>query len=290
MKESKHDNYLNNLADNHSKRLIQALIALEDRIVALASTAPVQDGELFDLEWAIIARTQVAQAAQAELLTEVDQLIREYRQVYDETFAMVSEYGAFTQLPQEVITQLQRMAFQGFEEIANTYIDTMADQMYQYTLTGRTPADMTKALRGVINGVYQQADEQEIAALVETANFGSEKAAKEAIEKLHSIYGSDKLGNNLRRYANVYIQDSIMQFNAQAVVALGREIGTERWKYYGDTINDSREFCREHAGKTYTTEEIYKIWEGDWKGKSSGDPFIVRGGYNCRHHFRPLAD
>ena len=26
------------------------------------------------------------------------------------------------------------------------------------------------------------------------------------------------------------------------------------------------------------------------KGKAAGDPFIVRGGYNCRHHFRPVLD
>lgn len=290
MRESKHDDYLNNLADNHSKRLIKALIALEERIVELAMSAPTRDGELFDLEWAIKARAQIAQAADAELLSEVDALIREYSELYGQTFGMLSTYGKFTHLPQEVIAQLQTLAFQGFQEIANTYIDTLADQMYQYTLTGRSTADMVSELQSTINGVYKESDKDEIAALVETANFGSAEAAKEAIEKLHTVYGADKLGNNLRRYANVYIQDSIMQFNAQAVVGLGRQGGATKWKYYGDTIKDSREFCREHAGNIYTTDEIYQIWSGDWKGKSSGDPFIVRGGYNCRHHFRPIVD
>ena len=39
-------------------------------------------------------------------------------------------------------------------------------------------------------------------------------------------------------------------------------------------------------GKTYTKEEIEEIWSGSWAGKISGDPFVVRGGYNCRHRFR----
>jgi len=24
-----------------------------------------------------------------------------------------------------------------------------------------------------------------------------------------------------------------------------------------------------------------------WQGKAQGDPFVVRGGYNCRHHWQP---
>jgi len=24
------------------------------------------------------------------------------------------------------------------------------------------------------------------------------------------------------------------------------------------------------------------------QGKATGDPFIVRGGYNCRHHWQPV--
>ena len=35
-----------------------------------------------------------------------------------------------------------------------------------------------------------------------------------------------------------------------------------------------------------TEDEIREEWANNsWAGKSSGDPFIVRGGYNCRHHW-----
>jgi hypothetical protein len=185
---------------------------------------------------------------------------------------------------------LQSLAFQGFEEIANSYGQELADQMYQYTLTNRTQADMTKALRGKINGVYQEADQDEIDELVEIANFGTDEARAEAIEKLHSVYGSDKLGNNLRRYASTYVRDSAQQFSAQATIAMANEAGVEKFEYYGNSMKDTREHCRKHAGKVYTREEIYEIWDGDWKGKSDGDPFIVRGGYNCRHQWLPIID
>ena len=42
--------------------------------------------------------------------------------------------------------------------------------------------------------------------------------------------------------------------------------------------------------KTFTEEEINSKWQGSWAGKAPGDPFIVRGGYNCRHHWLPIVE
>jgi hypothetical protein len=289
MTDNEYLDYLDGISDEHQRRLIISLNRLEQNIARYASQAPTKDGKLFDLAWAINARAEIQQQVQSELLSEFQDIIGEYAQVSNELAGMLSQYGGFTNLPSETIAQLQTLSFQGFEEIASTYSQTMSDEIYQYTLTGRTPEEMTQRLRGTINGVYQQADKDEIDELVEIANFGSEEAKIEAINRLHTVYGADKLGNNLRRYSNVYIRDSIQQFNAQATMAMANEVGAENFKYYGNSMKDTREFCRKHSGKTYTKEEIYEIWEAeDWKGKSAGDPFIVRGGYNCRHQFRPI--
>lgn len=95
----------------------------------------------------------------------------------------------------------------------------------------------------------------------------------------------------MRKYATQMAQDSVMQFDASINVAAGKEVGAERWKYYGSVIRDSREWCKEHAGKTFSEDEIRDLWANNaWQGKAPGDPFIVRGGYNCRHHWRPVFD
>ena len=39
-----------------------------------------------------------------------------------------------------------------------------------------------------------------------------------------------------------------------------------------------------------TEEELRRIWQGSWAGKSEGDPFIVRGGYRCRHTWLPVVE
>ena len=123
--------------------------------------------------------------------------------------------------------------------------------------------------------------------MVDIANAGGPDA-DDAIKKLKEFYASDKLGNNMRRYASQQVHDSLMQFDASLVIQAGKEAGADKWKYYGSVIRDSRPFCKEHAGKVYTEAEIRDIWQGDWAGKAPGDPFIVRGGYNCRHHWRPV--
>ena len=61
--------------------------------------------------------------------------------------------------------------------------------------------------------------------------------------------------------------------------------GQRRFKYAGGLIPTSRPFCNAHDSSIYTDKEINSIWNGTWEGKAPGDPFVVRGGYNCRHFF-----
>jgi hypothetical protein len=63
----------------------------------------------------------------------------------------------------------------------------------------------------------------------------------------------------------------------------------QRYQYVGGIVAESREFCQRMDGRTFTRDEIYDIWTNeDWQGKAPGDPFVVRGGYNCRHQFIPV--
>ena len=100
----------------------------------------------------------------------------------------------------------------------------------------------------------------------------------------------DTVGGNLKRYADQQVHDGLMQFNANVNVAIGKQSGVTKWKYHGGVQDNTRSHCREHVGKVYTEEEIAEIWSGSWKGKASGDPFVVRGGYRCQHHWRPVFD
>ena len=105
---------------------------------------------------------------------------------------------------------------------------------------------------------------------------------------MQTIYGRDRLGNNFRRYATQLAQDSLMGFDGQFAKYRADDLGLTSYKYTGTTVRDSRDFCRRNVNRVFTEEEIRNTWSSQtWTGKAQGDPFIVRGGYNCRHHWQP---
>lgn len=282
--------FLEELADQHQRRLSDALQTLEGRITGYIQSAPETDGQLFDLEWAVSARTELRTAIEQDFLVEVQDILGDYTNVAARQLTMLNNYGTFTGVAQEAIASLQRLSFQGFEALAAQQLDTLATGVYQYSLTGGTKAELIDNLRGSINGIYQASDQEEVKRLVEIAQGSTGAAQKAAVDKLHSVYSADRLGNNLRRYATTYATDSLNQYSASITAATAREQGIDSFEYYGDVIRDSREFCKKHVGKIYTADEITEIWAGSWAGKSAGDPFIVRGGYNCRHQWLPRVE
>jgi len=281
---------LERLADSHQQRVADSLVVLEGRVADLMADAPTEAGKLFDLEWAVSARTELRAALEETYLSEVDSVIRGYGAVYTAAEKMLGNFGDFTKLDAGVVSQLQRLSFQGFEDIGSEYLDTLASEVYQSTLTGRNFNATVKNLRQTINGVYIKSNDAEAQRLVDVAANGTAAQSAAAVKELHTKYARDRAGNNLRRYSTQMAQDSLMQFDASINTAIGKQSGVSKWKYYGSTVSDSRPFCVEHAGQVFTDDEIEETWSGSWKGKSSGDPFIVRGGYNCQHHWRPVFD
>lgn len=285
-----HARIVDALGTTHERRMLDILQTLENRLAGYMVSAPVQEGKLFDLAWAVQARADIEQIMRETYLTQADLNVREYQEVVDSIGAMFEQYESFLGVPQEVVSNLQRISFQGFQDIAVTFSDELANEVYQNTLTGRPIDESIKNLRQKINGVYIQSDQAEVQRLVNIANSGTSEA-EEAVRQLHQIYASDRTGRNMRRYATQMVHDSLMQFDASINVAAGKEVGADRWKYYGSVIQDSRPWCIKHAGKTFSEDELRDLWaNNEWQGKAPGDPFIVRGGYNCRHHWRPVFD
>jgi hypothetical protein len=291
MNKKQYSKFLEDKEKAHLVKLIGALTTLESNIVNILSQAPIQDGKLFDLSWAVNARTQVFQSMEV-MLGDMSEQFGGLTEVNENLLSLLGDTGAFTQLPSEAISGLIDITFAGFEEIANSYGDEISKQMYQMTLTNTTQAEATQVIRGKINGVYQTSDKDEIESLVELVNTTTDEAIRQkAINRLHSAYGADKLGNNLRRYASTYVRDATSQYSRASSMAMAREAGAEKWEYFGDTEKDTRDFCRSMLGRVMTEDEIREKWSSEsWQGKSDGDPFIVCGGYNCKHEWLPVFE
>lgn len=292
MKREDYARKLDVMVDEHQARIDRALVALENEVADGISELPTRDGRLFDLAAAVNQRVRITRSMDDRVIREFEQLVEEYDQIGVDFRAVVQEAGEFTggfEADRNIERQLRNMAFEGFEDVAYTFRDTIADELYQSTLTGRRMQDSIRNIRQHINGVYIQSDDEEIERLVEIAKGDDEEAAERAASRLRTVYAADRAGNNLRRYAYQIAQDSIMQHSARIAMKTAEKVGADRFQYFGDIIGDSRPWCIQHANRTMTRAAIEELWsENNWKGKAPGDPFIVRGGYNCRHHWVPV--
>ena len=296
---AQHSQNIDRLEALHDELISDALFDLEGRAADIIANLPAKNGKLYDIKAAVFARQELQQSIIDTFLTTADEVVRAYDEATATLIGLyqdVLEDGVLPTTQLDAINQLKQLAFSGFEDVAGTHLEVMAREVYQSTLTGRSINESIKAIRHAINGVYINSNDAEASALVDFVekykdDLSKAAAVDKAIAKLHTIHGRDRVGNNLRRYATAYAHDSLMQFSASANVSIGTELGIDRWEYYGDSISDTREWCRSHAGRIMTTQEIRDDWaSNDWQGKSAGDPFIVRGGYNCRHHWVAVVD
>ena len=289
---------LEKLADQHEERIINVLYRLEDDVIKEVRKAT--KGELVSQRLAIQLRPKLRQVIEATFLNEADLIINEeynkIAKVVLDTFGKMpipDNFKNLTEVDLQTINALKFQSFSGFEDIAERFLKVINDEVYQSTIAGRPFDDMVNNIRSHINGVYRKSNSAEINELVDFINenkFDASKTAQveEAVRRLHTQYASDRAGNNLRRYAGQIAHDSVMQFHGQFTVAKAKEAGLEHYRYTGTLVRDSRPFCQNMVNKTLTEKEIRRIWNTQgWQGKSTGDPFIVRGGYRCRHTWIP---
>ena len=285
---------LDKLADQHEERILNVLVKLEEDVVKEVTRAT--GGKLVSQRLAIQLQPAIRNLVETIFLDEADAIINdEYNKIAKEVLDTFGEmpipqkFKNLTEVDLATLNALKTQSFSGFEDIAERFLKVINDEVYQSTIAGRPFEDMVSNIRSHINGVYKQSNIAEINELVDFINenkFDNAKKAQieEAVRKLHTQYASDRAGNNLRRYAGQIAHDSVMQFHGQFTVAKAKDAGLTHFRYTGTLVRDSRPFCRDMVNKTLTEKEIRDTWNNQgWQGKSTGDPFIVRGGYRCRH-------
>ena len=293
--------YVLTLEKQHQRLLSDSLKQLETRVIQAVSELPIQDGALFNTRLAIEIRPKLQQAIEELYLARVQTFINDYDKIAGTIVAtygklpIPNEFKQITEADLVTIQQLKKIAFTQFQNLANEFSNTLAQEVYQSTLVGKPFAEVVDTIRAKINGIYQQADtvkqqelvdfiqKQKIAGKTNTEDF------KTAVDELKQTYGSTVTGDNLSAYSGQIVQDALMGFDGQFAKFRADELGLTHYVYYGTIIRDSRDFCVEHANKVFSEEEARQLWQSEWQGKSGSDPFLDRGGYNCRHHWQPTS-
>ena len=289
------------------KSLINTLDKIEREVIASASRLPLTDGKLVELQSAIAIRPQIKAILEREYLKWSDTVVREgfnkQAKRIEKAFKRIGnipvEFQELTKGDLALIQNLKQQYFTQFKDVSNTFTRKLADKVYQNTLIGSEFAVLEKELRQTINGIYASSDDPEINRLVDFVNENKfieskQSAVDKAVQTLQSKFARDRAGENMKRYAGQILNDSLRDFDATLNFNKSQDAGLTYVKYYGDVIPTTRTICRNvingvydrRKGGLFTVDEVRRLWASQsWSGKKSGDPLIVRGGYNCRHQW-----
>ena len=289
------------------KSLITTLDKIEREVVATASRLPLTDGKLVELQSAIAIRPQIKAILEREYLAWSDTVVREgfnkQAKRIEKAFKRIGnipvEFQELTKGDLALIQNLKQQYFTQFKDVSNTFTRRLSEKVYQNTLIGSEFATLEKELRQTINGIYASSDDPEINRLVDFVNQNKFKESKsgavdKAIQTLQSKFARDRAGENMKKYAGQILNDSLRDFDATLNFNKSQDASLTYVKYYGDVIPTTRTICRNvingvydrRTGGLFTVDEVRRLWANQsWSGKKSGDPLIVRGGYNCRHQW-----
>jgi len=291
------------------KSLIATLDRIEREVVATASRLPLTDGKLVELQSAIAIRPQIKAILEREYLKWSDTVVREgfnkQAKRIEKAFKLIGnippEFQELTKGDKALIQNLKQQYFTQFKDVSNTFTRRLSEKVYQNTLVGSEFAVLEKELRQTINGIYASSDDPEITRLITYINRNQnsdnttiQAKVDKAVQTLQSKFARDRAGENMKRYAGQILNDSLRDFDATLNFNKSQDAGLTYVKYYGDVIPTTREICRNVINGVYnkrksglfTIDEVNTLWASrSWSGKKSGNPLIVRGGYNCRHQW-----
>lgn len=132
---------------------------------------------------------------------------------------------------------------------------------------------------------------QRFQSLVINAISSSQKLSL-LIRNSKAIFKSTrKQKSALAKYYTKYAYMPINQTLNGASYKLAQQYGLTKFRYAGNLVEKSRDFCIHRKGKVFTIEEG-KSWNNiDWAGKIDGlDFFIQVGGWNCLDHLEYLPN
>jgi hypothetical protein len=289
------------------KTLIATLDKIEKEVVSLAGRLPTQDGKLIELQSAIAIRPQIKAILEREYLAWSDTVVRKgfnkQAKRIEKAFKRIGnipiEFQELTKGDLALVQNLKQQYFTQFKDVSNTFTRRLSEKVYQNTLIGSDFTVLEKELRQTINGIYASADDPEAQKLIDYINDNKFKKSKRTIveqkvQLLQSKFARDRAGENMKRYAGQILNDSLRDFDATLNFNKSKDAGLTFVKYYGDVIPTTREICRNLINGVYnkrksglfTIDEVNSLWNSrGWKGKKSGNPLVVRGGYNCRHQW-----
>lgn len=251
------DEFLDSSIRHHRRRLLDSIKTLENNIIDMANEFKSSNGSLMGPR----VNMKQAQKIHSKLTSLFDETYgAEARQVVKgftksanyikRNFKDLDVTMGFTSVDKDMIKALKNNTWNSFNQFGLQTQEKLADVMYN-SIAGKQPfSQMVNHFRGILSGF------------------------------------EDVRGRSMANYADLYAHDSIMDFHNTVNLKKADDLGFKYFLYYGSAMTTTRDFCFRRIGKVFSREEI-ESWVHSWSGKS-GPAMTNRGGYRCRHHWRPV--
>jgi hypothetical protein len=246
-----------------------------------------EPGDLLQLRPQILAQFQNLE----QFRNQLPELLRELA----ETGAEMQDIGELSSADLAAITALTSVVGNQIATEITRFQTTVTDSIITNSVAGTAVETIAEQTGFEISGLMAESTDPKVRRLqteledLQESNADPDEIAA-LVRQLQAELGAVTRGGNLRETVNRAVTAAVVGFGAAYLMSRSRQRNIKRFQYVGGTIETSRDFCVEHDGNIYTEEEIYDIWDDDWPGKEEGDPFVVRGGYNCRHFWVPVED
>jgi len=242
---------VDNLEKDHLAKLEFAIADLERRIIAEVGSSKLTTNIAIQL------RPRLIQLVKENYSTWVYESVKDYDQIAKQILDNFKElpidpkFATLTAGNAQTIAELKLLSYNQINTIGLEASAMVADEVYASALTGKPFEDVVKSIQ-------------------------------------EKISGSEGIGRSLRTRARQIAQDAIMGFDSQITALKAEEAGLTHFQYTGNTITDTRQFCRNNINRVFTKAQIEQTWSSRvWQGKSTTNGLVSRGGYNCRHHWSP---
>jgi hypothetical protein len=287
MSEQIHKQILDDIMDDFDARLESSSKVLENTIAKRILATTTVD-ELLEL------RLEVDRDFQNIILNSIREFMPELDAIARDTISNTP--GDVTPVDNRVAGELKSQSYTRLVERVNTAKDNVNMEIVLGALGGYALATVAQNARHAINGFFITVDDVETTRLqnkirrLRAAESSAKDEINDLMRQLRNKFQNVSVGGGMYQSVSAEAHDMVMDFDGVFTLHRAKQAGLKRFKYSGTLIANSRDFCVQHVGKTYTEEEIRRIWSSQsWSGKRAGDPFVVRGGERCRHFFIPVG-
>ena len=282
-----HDKLITEVIESNAASIEDATKAVESRlaelILAQADTTTLANN-----------RAQLAQAFQP--MQEFVQAIPSELQTVADDAVTMQGLGDKDQADTAAAQTLGQIAQGSIETEIQQQQNSIIDEIVIAGIAGVAIDQIARQARTAVSGVFAESNDPETRRLqrqlrrLRNSNAPTSEI-QPVVNALKEKFAGVTLGANLKETVRRKSQDTVMRFEGAFSLGRAKRKKVEKFEYAGGVIETSRQFCQQLDGAILTEEEIYDIWNSDsWAGKEPGDPFVVRGGYNCRHFWVPIQE